>query len=140
MYLGRGPSPFGNGPRRSETSTEPPHREHRRAYREKSEDNRMGGCALARTKTTMIAEKGRRPDGNQIYARRPIASRLQRPLGFVKGRRAGKVSFSYPKTPDRKYFCCHPVKWQLEDNLIYIHRSMYRVAARKNPPWLKFWP
>ena len=57
-YLARGPSQFGERPRRSETSTDPPDRDHRRAYRAKSKDDVTGECALASLKTTVIANKG----------------------------------------------------------------------------------
>ena len=48
IYLGRGPFPYGNGPRRSETSADPPAEERRRAVSSDAKFGRSGKGARSR--------------------------------------------------------------------------------------------
>ena len=49
-YLGRWPSPSGGGPGRGETGADPPHRDHLRAQRSRSEGDRPGDWRILTTK------------------------------------------------------------------------------------------
>ena len=103
MYLGRGPSPFGKDQRQSVTNTDPTPRDHRRAKKATSEDDRTGRGRVRATRGDDDRREGSKARRELDPWSTPRPFQMATAPRAVKGSRAGKC-FLLSEIPNRKFF------------------------------------